>query len=267
MREMLDKEITLEEIISTSETLQKLILETELAPELEQPIIQRYNELKQKSSRPLQVAVRSSANVEDLSETSFAGQADTFLCITTSDELIESIKKCWASLYSARALMYIQQMVKVPLNLVSMGVIVQRMVTSEISGVMFTANVLTKDINQVLISATWGFGECIADGTVDCDSITIDKITREIIKTRIGPKLKMSVKNPETDGTLLIDTPLDKQETLCLTEDLIQKLVQYGIQIEKHFNGDPQDIEWAIEDGKIKTLQSRNITHLGLPKK
>ncbi|NVM56079.1 MAG: PEP/pyruvate-binding domain-containing protein [Candidatus Helarchaeota archaeon] len=262
IREILDKEIQLTEIIQISQTLQNFILETELPSELEQPILKRFNELKALVPHDFQVAVRSSANVEDLSEASFAGQADTFLCISSDEDLIEGIKKCWASLYSARALMYIQQMIKVPLNLVSMGVIIQKMVNSDIAGVMFTANVLTKDTNQVMINATWGFGECIADGKVDCDSIIVDKTSLEIVKKRIGPKLQMSVKNPDKGGTHLVDTPFKKQQVLCLTEDQIHKLVNYGIQIEKFFGGKPQDIEWAIERGQIKTLQARDITHL-----
>ncbi|NVM31791.1 MAG: PEP/pyruvate-binding domain-containing protein [Candidatus Helarchaeota archaeon] len=261
IREILGKEIELSEVIQTSQTLQQFILETELASELQQPIINRFNEL-QATAPGLEVAVRSSANVEDLSETSFAGQADTFLCISSVDELIECIKRCWASLYSARALMYIQQMIKVPLNLISMGVIIQKMVNSETSGVMFTANVLTKDRNQALIDATCGFGECIADGKVEPDSIVVDKTNLKIVKTRVGTKLKMSIQNPEEDGTILIDTPVEKQQVLCLTEAQIRELVQYGIQIEDLFGGAPQDIEWAIEGGKLKILQSRNITKL-----
>ncbi|HUX98223.1 MAG TPA: PEP/pyruvate-binding domain-containing protein [Candidatus Deferrimicrobium sp.] len=261
IRELLDKEIPLTEITQTSKQLQNYILESEFPSDLKQPIVKRYQELKEQDTSIL-VAVRSSANVEDLSKTSFAGQADTFLCISTPEELINSIKKCWASLYSSRALMYIQQMIKVPFNLVSMGVVIQKMVRSEVSGVMFTANVLNKDRNQVLINATCGFGECIADGKVEPDSITVDKTTFKIIKTRIGTKVKMSIKNPEMDGTILIDTPMKQQQILCLTEGQIRDLVQYGIEIENLFDDAPQDIEWAIEDGQIKILQARNITHL-----
>ncbi len=262
IREILDKEIQLTEIIQTSQILRNFLLQTEMHSELEQPILKRFNELRTLAPDDFQVAVRSSANIEDLSETSFAGQADSFLCITSDEELIDSIKNCWASLYSARALMYIQQMIKVPLNLVNMGVIIQRMVNSEIAGVMFTANVLTKDRNQVLINATWGFGETIADGKVEPDSIVVDKRTREIVKTRIGAKSRMSVKNPGQCGTVLVETASEKQHVLCLTENQIRDLVQYGIQIESHFGNRPQDIEWAIENNKIKMLQSRDITKI-----
>ncbi len=262
IRTLLDKEIPLTEIISTSQKLQNYILQTEITPDIKEIVIQRFSQLHSSDPTDFGVAVRSSANVEDLSQTSFAGQADTFLCIRNTTDLLESIKKCWASLYSARALMYVQQMIKVPLNLISMGVIIQKIVHAEVSGVMFTANVLTKDRNQVLINATCGFGECIADGKVEPDSIVVDKRTLEVIKTRVGRKSKMSVKNPNKDSTILVDTPPEKRQKLCLTTEQIRELVQYGIRIEKIFHGAPQDIEWAIERGKIKILQSRNITRL-----
>ncbi len=262
IRELLDKEIRLTEIMSTSQTLHNYIMETDMTPDLRDVIVAKFEALQAQDPEDFQVAVRSSANVEDLSQTSFAGQADTFLCVSNVEELLECIKKCWASLYSARALMYVQQMIKVPLNLVSMGVVIQRMVNSEVSGVMFTANVVNKDKNQVLINATCGFGECIADGKVEPDSIVVDKITMEIIRSRIGAKEKMSVKNPNADGTILVETPIDKQQGICLTTPQIRALVKYGIQIEEMFGGAPQDIEWAIEKGTIKILQSRNVTHL-----
>ncbi len=260
IRETLDKEIELTELIPTSQKLQKYIMETEFPSEMREPIVWRFNNLSSNTSYPLEVAVRSSANVEDLAKTSFAGQADTFLCISTEDDLIDSIKRCWASIYSARALMYIQQMVKVPLNLVSMGVVIQRMAKAEIAGVMFTANVLTKDRSQALINATWGFGETIADGQIVPDSITVDKDSLDIVKLRIGSKLKMSINNPKACGTILADTPLEKQQVLSLTTNQIQELVNYGTKIENFFNSIPQDVEWAIEEGRVLILQARAIT-------
>ncbi len=262
IRRLIEKELSLKEIIPTSETLQKYILETDLSSDMHDLIIDRFEKMRTVSPENFQVAVRSSANVEDLSKTSFAGQADTFLCISREDELIESIKKCWSSVFSARAIMYIQQMVKVPLSLVSMGVIIQRMVSSEVSGVMFTANVITKDLNQILINATCGLGECVADGKVVPDSIVVDKKSLNIVKKKVGTKLKMSIKNPYEEGTILIDTPIGKQQDLCLTEEQIRDLARYGIQIENLMDGAPQDIEWAIENDLIKILQSRNITRL-----
>jgi len=262
IRGILDKQISLTEIISTSQTLHDYIMKTEITAELKDVIINQFEALQTTNPEKFNVAVRSSANIEDLSKTSFAGQADTYLCVRTVEDLLEKIKKCWASLYSASALMYIQQMIKVPLNLVSMGVIIQKMVNSEVSGVMFTANVVTKDKNQVLINATCGFGECIADGVVEPDSIVVDKSTLRVVKTRLGTKVKKSVQNPKADGTILVETPQAQQKSICLSDKQIKDLVNYGIQIEQIFEGAPQDIEWAIEKGAIKILQSRNITHL-----
>jgi len=233
IRETLDQEIELTELIATSKKLQKYILETEFPSEIRDPIIRRFKDLESNTPFPLEVAVRSSANVEDLVKTSFAGQADTFLCISTVEDLIDSIKRCWASIYSARALMYIQQMVKVPLNLVSIGVVIQKMVNSEVAGVMFTANVLTKDKTQTLINAAWGFGESIADGQVVPDLLTVDTDSTNIVKMRVGSKLKMSIRHPNACGTILADTPLEKQDVLCLTTDQIWELVKYGKKIEK----------------------------------
>ncbi|MHA1264383.1 MAG: PEP/pyruvate-binding domain-containing protein [Candidatus Helarchaeota archaeon] len=260
IREILDREIELRDLLSTSQKLEKYILETSLPPDIKDPIVHRFMEFHADNPHSIEVAVRSSANVEDLSETSFAGQADTFLCINNPDDLLLAIKRCWASLYSARSLMYIQQMVKVPLNLVNMGVIIQRMVNAEVAGVMFTANVLTKDHGQTLINATWGFGETIADGQVEPDLILVDNTSLEILKVRIGSKLKMSVRDPSTCGTCLQETLPEKRESLCLSEDQIRELVQIGQRIEKFFQGQPQDIEWAFEQGQLRILQSRDIT-------
>ena len=110
IREILDQEISLTEIMSISQTINDYIMQTEIISELKDVIIDRFSGLQRLDPEKLNVAVRSSANVEDLSQTSFAGQADTFLCISSVEELLDSIKKCWASLFSARALMYIQQM-------------------------------------------------------------------------------------------------------------------------------------------------------------
>lgn len=262
IRAILEKEIQLTEIMTISEQLQKYLLKTDFPPDLQDPIIQRFEQLRDSAPANFQVAVRSSANVEDLSETSFAGQADTYLCIRTGEDLIDAIKHCWASLYSARALMYVQQMIKVPLNLVNMGVIVQRMVNSDVAGVMFTANVITKDKTQALINATWGFGETIADGQVEPDSVTVDKNSMRIIKTRIGTKEKMSVRNPNQCGTVLEMTPVDKCGVLCLSDLQICELVEMGKRIEALFGQRPQDIEWAFEMGKLMALQSRDITKI-----
>ncbi|MFX1449994.1 MAG: PEP/pyruvate-binding domain-containing protein, partial [Promethearchaeota archaeon] len=204
------------------------------------------------------VAVRSSATVEDLETASFAGQAETFLCIDNFDNLLKSIKQCWASLYSPSALMYCLTN-KIPVEKVQMAVVVQKMVNSDIAGVMFTADVVNKDPNRILINITYGFGETIADGKVDADEILVEKETLKILNIRIGKKEFMSIRNKDACGTRVIETPPNKRECCCITEEKIIELAKIGLEIEKKFKH-YQDIEFAIEKNEIKILQSRPVT-------
>ncbi len=201
-------------------------------------------------------AVRSSAVAEDLADASFAGQQDTYLNVRRED-VIRMILTCWASYWNARAMKYRHDASKDHLSQ-GMAVVVQKMVKSDISGVMFTADPVTGE-DRVIIEASWGLGESIVSGLVTPDSYVLAKDTLE------GKDFTVNTKEQGyylADGkNQLMDIPKEKAEARCADDDILKLIAEQGLALEKHF-GHPQDIEWGVEDGKVYILQSRNITTL-----
>ena len=225
-----------------------------------------YNQFRNGIEESDSFAVRSSATIEDSNKFSFAGQADTYLFINSFEGLLISLKNCWASLFSPGALLYLLQMKKQgvldSLITIKMAVVVQKMVESEISGVLFTVNVMTNNDNEMLINSTWGLGETIADNKINPDMIIINKENYNISNIVIGEKEKRSMRNPEgTPDTLLIENELESRNICSLNETQLFQLCLLGEKIENIFQC-PQDIEWAIENEKIYILQTRPITTL-----
>jgi len=204
------------------------------------------------------VAIRSSAVSEDSRKASFAGLHDTFLNVKADlDTVLENVKKCWASLFNERAVLY--RMRKDILHLEGMAVIVQELIPADIAGTAFTAHPDTGDKNAIIIEATWGLGESLVSGSVTPDSYIVDKKSLKIIKQTLGRK-KMMVKT-NRNGTRQRETSKDKRNVFCLNNALVKELAQICLNIEKFFNY-PQDIEWCIKDNQIWILQSRPITSL-----
>jgi pyruvate,water dikinase len=262
---LLSKNVIPKNIINYSKKIKELALASKLPGEIINEIRVAFDKLCKDFDGKLNFAVRSSATIEDSNKFSFAGQADTYLCNNTFDDLLISLKKCWASLFSPRAMLYILQMRKKGIDInfcdIHMAVIIQKMVNAHISGVLFTANVINNDVNQMLINSAWGFGETIANDLIIPDTIIISKNKFEIIKTIIGKKEKKSIQNPEGSFTILIETDIQSRACCSLNEKQLRELHKLGLKIEKAFNY-PQDIEWAIENGIIYALQSRPITTL-----
>jgi pyruvate,water dikinase len=209
--------------------------------------------------------VRSSANIEDSESFSFAGQADSFLNVKHFQEIISSLKKCWASLFSPQALLYILHMRKkgklASLIDIEIAVIVQKMLSPQCSGVLFTANVLNNDRNQMMINSTWGLGDVVTGNIVNPDLIVIDKNNGMIVSKLIGEKEQQSIPNPKGSFTQLIAMD-DKRKRECSLKHLhLEELRLLGLKLEKQL-GAPQDIEWAIENDVVYALQSRPITTL-----
>ncbi len=221
----------IESVEENSEIVRDLILKAKMPKEIEEEILYAFKKLKVKC-----VAVRSSATAEDSKIDSWAGELETYLN-TAQKNLIENVKKCWASLYSPRALFY---RIKRGLEKkkVSVAVVVQRMIQSEISGVCFTVHPVTKDKNQMIIAAVRGLGEALAQGKVTPNSYVIEKDNLKILDINIPPK-----------------------ERQKLSEKQIKELANLCIKIEEHYKN-PQDIEWALEKNKFYILQSRPITTL-----
>ncbi len=209
------------------------------------------------------VAVRSSATAEDLPEASFAGQQATFLYVKGGDQVVEYVKKCWASLFTARAIYYRAKQ-GFPHEKVGIAVVVQRMVNSEVSGVMFTAHPVTGE-PKIIIEAAFGLGEAVVSGKVTPDEYIVDKETLKILEKNISEQKTMIVRKPE-GGTMEVEVPPDMRKRQKLPDDKIIELAKIGKKIEEHY-GHPQDIEWALEKGKLYIVQSRAITTIGKAKK
>lgn len=216
------------------------------------------------------VAVRSSATVEDSAEASFAGLQDTYLGVFGAGAVADHVRRCWASLYNDESVAY-RRRLGLPEGEVAMAVVVQRMVAPRAAGVMFTRSPVTGDRSVVAIEGTWGLGSALVSGDVTPDSWVISKITGEITGRRVSPKVKIhrylpneSVAAPAARVTVA-DTPADLREAPCLTDDEIRALAAVARQVEAHY-GAPQDIEWAVLDGeqapdaRVVLLQSRPET-------
>jgi pyruvate,water dikinase len=206
------------------------------------------------------VAVRSSANAEDLPDMSFAGQQDTYLNVCGEEALIAAVRNCWSSLWTPRAISYRHQM-GIDQDAVAMAVVVQLMVPSDVSGILFTVNPTTGERSEMIVNASFGLGEAVVGGQVTPDTYVVDRESRVAKETAIGAKEQKIVCDGD-QGTRLDDIAESERSQSSLSEEALEELVSRALEIEELFNGVPQDIEWAIADGTIWLLQSRPITNL-----
>jgi len=204
----------------------------------------------------LAVAVRSSATAEDLPEMSFAGQQETYLNRHGEVVVLDAVKRCWASLWTARAIGYRARHGITPED-VSLAVVVQEMVPAEAAGILFTANPLTGERGQVMINAAWGLGEAIVGGQVTPDTFVVDRASGKITEQVISEKYVMTVRTPE--GTHEEPVPADRRTRAALSPAQAAELARIGMQVED-FYGQPLDIEWALHGGRFFILQARPIT-------
>lgn len=202
-------------------------------------------------------AVRSSATAEDLPFASFAGQQDTYLNIIGKDEILRYISKCWASLFTDRAIIYRIQN-GFDHSQVYLSVIIQRMIFPQASGILFTADPITSNRKLLSIDASFGLGEALVSGLVsaDCYKVQEDKIVDKMIATK-----KLAIYGLKEGGTETQQIDPDRQKTQTLTEHQILQLARIGREIEAYF-GCPQDIEWCLVDDTFYIVQSRPITTL-----
>ena len=203
------------------------------------------------------VAVRSSATTEDLPEMSFAGQQETFLNVVGEQMLFDAIVKCWSSLWTARAISY-RTRNRIPHSDVALAVIVQTMVQSEASGVLFTANPLTGVRAETAIEATLGLGEALVGGLVEPDHYIVDSSTGEIITKTLGDKA-LAIRAKAEGGVITEDAVSAKKQ--AIPDDVIKRLTELGQRVSALYHT-PQDIEWAWCEGQLHLLQSRPITSL-----
>src|SRR5215216_5278409 len=207
------------------------------------------------------VAVRSSATAEDLAGASFAGQQETYLNVRGAEALLDGVKNCWASLWTARAMAYRARQGIGPAT-VSLAVVVQRMVESEAAGVMFTANPSNGRRDQATISAAWGLGESVVSGSVTPDSIVVEKASGRVLSRETADKEVMTVYIEGGTAERSVPEALHRQPVL--DDEAVATLSRYGATIEELYET-PQDIEWALTGGEFFIVQSRPITALPEP--
>ncbi|MBI5877537.1 MAG: hypothetical protein HZB53_07800 [Chloroflexi bacterium] len=243
--------------------IRALITGAPMPPEIAAEAVANYRRLSiqlDPHGDSIAVAVRSSATAEDLPGASFAGQQDTYLNVRGEDDLLENVRRCWASLWTARAVTY---RVKQGFDhkLVALAVVVQAMIRSEVSGILFTANPVSGRRGEALINASWGLGEAIVSGMVTPDTYIVNKRDGAILSRMIASK-ELSVEYaPDGRGTVERAVPAEQRRKPALNDAQISQLGVLCATIERHY-GAPMDIEWAFARGQCTILQARPITTL-----
>lgn len=240
------------ELKDASRNIKRLIRHGEVPKEIAQEILTAYHKLGSKEL----VAVRSSATAEDLPEASFAGQQETFLNVRGDVNVVDTVRDAWASLFEPRAIFYRDQKGFDHFK-VGIAVPVQKMIQSDVSGVMFTVNPVNNDKRIIVIEAIWGLGEKIVQGVITPDHYQVKKEDWSIYHKEIVEQRVQMVKKGTSNADIAV--PVKKQALAKMNDKQIIALAKIGNDIHKHYFF-PQDIEWAMEDGKLYILQTRPIT-------
>ena len=235
--------------------IQALISKARMPKEIESDILKAYDELAENLGEAPLVAVRSSATAEDLPKASFAGQQATYLNVDRS-RLVQAVKDCWASLFTARAIFYRVQQGFDHMK-VGIAVPVQKMVQSESSGVLFTTHPSGAN-HRVIIESVFGLGEGIVSGRYTPDHYEVDPGTWDIAVKNVAVQTLMLTYDKK-EGVKEVEVSPEKQAAQKLPDSKIVELAKIGKKIEKHYAA-PQDIEWAYEKGKLYIVQSRPVT-------
>ncbi|MEM2803336.1 MAG: phosphoenolpyruvate synthase, partial [Nitrososphaerota archaeon] len=229
-----------------SKKIRALIEATAMPKSIEEEIVKAYRELNKKVGlKEVFVAVRSSATAEDLPGASFAGQQETYLNIRGEKELLESVRKCWSSLFTPRAIFYRTEK-GFRHERVLISVAVQKMVNSRSAGVMFTLHPVTGDRSKIVIESVWGLGEAIVSGAVTPDHFEVDKESLKITLKNTAKKTVEYIRDPRSGKTIHAEVPLDRQDAPSLTDEEVIELARIARRIEEHY-GVPQDIEFAVD--------------------
>ena len=256
----------LEKVDATSETslqdcsqrIRKAFDEAKVPEDLGFEILKEFHSLFESKKKLGLVAVRSSATAEDLPTASFAGQQDTFLNVYEPDDLIDKVKKCWSSLFTPRAISY-RTSKGFEHSKVKLAVVVQKMVNSEVAGIMFTVDP-NSELPHIIVEAGYGLGEAIVGGKVTPDTYVVDKFHTKIINKRVAKQTWKLIRG-KTGDTVKADVLPSDAEKQKLTDEQILEVADVGNQIELHYNK-PMDIEWCLEDGDFYVVQARPVTTL-----
>lgn len=248
-----------EQLDSASKKIRQLIRKSPISHELSIEIMKAYKKLSGFGGlKSVPVAVRTSATAEDSPEASFAGQGDTFLNVIGEANVLERVRDCWSSLFTPRSIFY---QVKNHYDHFKIGVAVpvQKLIHSDISGIMFTANPVSNDKNQIIVETVWGLGEYIVQGRVTPDQYIIDKNTWKIIsKNTVSQDVELVKSNNETHE---VKVPKSRQNRPKINDDTAIHIAKVGQKLHNHY-GKAQDIEFAVENDKFYVVQTRPITTL-----
>jgi len=247
-----------DQLLNASKQIRSIIKKSPINHQTAVKIMAAYKKLSDFGGlKDVPVAVRTSATAEDTADASFAGQGDTFLNVTGETNVLHRVRDCWSSLFTPRSIFY---QVKKHYNHFKIGVAVpvQRLVQSDISGVMFTVNPVTNEKNQIIVEAIWGLGEYIVQGTVSPDQYIIDKNNWTVVsENHVEQKTELIRAEHETKE---INVPKSKQNKIKITPTTAIKIAKIGQKLHQHY-GKPQDVEFAIDNkGKLFIVQTRPIT-------
>lgn len=240
-----------------SKNIRALFENTSVSSEIAEAVASMY--AKFEDNEPA-VAVRSSANAEDLPNLSFAGQQETYLNIRGADEVVAAVKRCWASLWTPQALNYRHQN-GIPQESVAMSVVVQSLVPADVAGILFTANPATGERSEIVINASYGLGEAVVSGQVTPDTFIVSRHDGAIKESMIGAK-ELQINAASGQGTQDEEVGDDLRDKTTLSEAQVRELWEVAEKVLTVYDDVPQDIEWALRDGEIHLLQSRPITNL-----
>lgn len=251
------RSLTLPEVESKTGLLRRIVVRQPVPHEVVDEVKQAYQELSELlGSKASHVSVRSSATSEDLAEASFAGIHSSFLNVSGIREVIASVRRCWASLWSSGAVMY-RARCGFDHSRVAMGVIVQQMIPADISGVMFTCNPVTGERSEIMINSCWGLGESVVSGRVTPDFVVVDKATLQVLERNTGVK-GATILPKQQGGVYKVRILREHAEQHSLTDEQTRQLAELGLYIEEKF-GLPQDIEWVIAGDELYIVQSRPV--------
>lgn len=242
-------------LAARSAELHELVRNVELPPDLREAILEAYHQLGEGQA----VAVRSSATSEDTATTSFAGMHETYTHVVGAQALLARLRDCWASAYAQRVVSYrkSQGLTEEP----TLAVVVQEMVDSARSGVMFTVDPATGAADHLTIEAAWGLGEVVVGGQVEPDTYVVEKEGPRVREVRVGYKA-FKLERAPGGGDRRVELGKEKAHRRVLGDEEVLELARLGVQVEEHY-GAPQDIEWAEQGGRMYLVQSRPITTLG----
>ncbi len=248
---------------AASDAIKQAIMAGRIPGDIRSDIVRSYNKLCGVDLIPAidqekLVAVRSSATAEDLPEASFAGQQATFLNVHGAEDLVKAVKACWASLFEARAIYYRNENNFEHLK-VGLSAIVQLMVQSESSGIMFTVDPISQERDKLVVEAGFGLGEAIVSGEITPDHYVVSKDSMDILDRQVSHQDRMIVLTEQ--GNEWLEVPEELRESRKISDEQLLELAALGKRIEEHY-GRPQDIEWAIDREGMFIVQSRAITTL-----